>query len=215
MNKLYEYVHCPYCIRVKMACGYLKFPYIPVVLPYNDEQTPISLIGKKMLPIMKFADGSICNESLEIIEKIDPEDILQTKKLTNTNNLSTLDNTLSLYGKDIHSLAMPYWIYTKEFTAESRDYFVRKKEQKRGPFRELYLNKDKFEKNILEHIMSLEKNLVPYYNNNQLTIMDIMIASHFWGTYVVPEFRSPSFFHFYLQRIKKECNFEYHHDLWV
>ena len=77
MITLYHYVHCPFCVRVRMAFGHLKVPYKSVVVPYDDEKTPLDLCQKKMLPIIKWKDGKAQNESLEIIEKADQENKLQ------------------------------------------------------------------------------------------------------------------------------------------
>ena len=52
--------------------------YESVVLPYDDEKTPIDLTGIKMLPIMSFDDGFTTNESLVIIERMDSHNKLKT-----------------------------------------------------------------------------------------------------------------------------------------
>ncbi len=57
MITLYHYVHCPFCVRVRMAFGHLKVPYKSVVVPYDDAKTPIDLCQVKMLPIIKWEDG--------------------------------------------------------------------------------------------------------------------------------------------------------------
>ena len=43
--KLYHYVHCPFCVRVRMILGFLQLPYQSIVLPYDDEVTPVSGYG--------------------------------------------------------------------------------------------------------------------------------------------------------------------------
>lgn len=198
-----------------MACGLLKIPFQSQVLSYDDEQTPEKLIGKKMLPIMEFAENDLQNESLDIIERLDVKDRLGLKKLrAQGHQLTNLEKLLNQYGENIHSLAMPYWAYSKEFNTSAREYFIKKKEKKRGPFADLAKKRELFESNVNKDICSLEKNLTPYYNSEIISIMDIMLASHFWGLYVVPEYRHPQFFHDYLQRVKNECGFNYHEDFW-
>ena len=209
--KLYHYVHCPFCIRVRMALGYLKLPYESIVLAYDDEKTPLSLTGKKMLPA--FSDGSkTINESLDIIDLIDKENRFQLKNVIATDGFKKLDEFLSLIGNPIHSLAIPYWIFTAEFSPSAREYFQKKKEQKRGPFKDLLLNQSKFLDALNPLLKDLGNQLTPFYQSNALTIFDILISSHLWGLYIVPEFQFDLKLHHYLQKVKQECRFNYHQD---
>ena len=208
---LYHYVHCPFCIRVRMALGYLKLDYKSVVLPYDDEETPIALTGKKMLPALNDGVKTI-NESLDIIDLIDKKNVLNVKQTIESADFKKLSLFLDQLGKPIHSLAMPYWIYTAEFNNNSREYFQKKKEEKRGPFRDLLLNQKKFLDQLIPLLNKLENNLTPFYQSHELTLNDILLAAHLWGLYVVPEFQFSEKVHHYLQRVKTECNFHYHQD---
>ena len=207
--KLYHYVHCPFCVRVRMACGFLNIDYDSFVLPYDDEKTPLDLTGKKMLPIAEIK-GEVLNESLDIIKTLDTSNQLQNE-LFNTEFNSLLDQI----GKSVHSLAMPYWIWTPEFDENSRAYFQNKKELKRGPFKDLVLKSDNFVitiNSLLEK--SIQNELKPFFKGSSLSILDICLASHLWGLYIVPEYQFPDVIHRYLQSVKKECKFFYHKDFW-
>lgn len=195
-----------------MALGYFKIKFDSIVLPYNDEQTPVSLTGKKMLPIWQ--DSSITmNESIDIIKHLDRNDLFSFKKVSK-DSIDQMEVFLNDLGKEVHSLAMPYWIFTKEFDESSRSYFQSKKEIKRGPFKDLVRNKDKFVLDLDKKLHSLEKNLIPFYKSDRLSIFDIMLASHLWGLYVVAEFQFSEKVHSYLQTIKKLTDFDYHRDYW-
>lgn len=211
--KLYHYVHCPFCIRVRMGFGLLGISYESKVLPYYDEQTPIKLTGTKMLPILEISEGNAINESLNILKKFDPQNLLawQVQDLL-SNEVETLITNL---GSQVNSLCMPYWIWMPEFDPESRKYFQTKKEIKRGPFKNLIKNKEIHLK-ILNDILfnELEVKLTPFYNSSTLTIVDIMIASHIWGMYIFPEFQFSVKMHQYLQSVKRQTHFDYHHDFW-
>lgn len=208
---LYHYVHCPFCIRVRMALGYLKLDYKSVVLPYDDEKTPIALTGKKMLPALNDGNQTI-NESLDIIQLIDKKNSLHVKEIIEAADFKELETFLDQLGKPIHSLAMPYWIYTAEFDQSSREYFQNKKEEKRGPFKDLLANQDIFFQQLTPLLEKLENDLNPYYNSGHFTLKDILIASHLWGLYLVPEFQFSEKIHSYLQKVKSECHFNYHQD---
>ncbi len=210
---LYHYVHCPFCVRVRMALGYLKVEYKSKVVPYDDELTPEKLTGKKMLPILAHDTGAM-NESLDIIQYLDKNNALKVDEYLTSHSFKEFESLLSKIGSEVHSLAMPYWIYTPEFTETSRQYFLQKKEQKRGPFSELVKNQKTFVDELKPYLEKIEKDLNPFYQSTHFGLRDILIASHLWGLYVVPEFQFSEKMHQYLQSIKLICNFNYHQDFW-
>lgn len=197
-----------------MAANFLKKPFESVVLPYDDEKTPIKLMGVKMLPIMEFSDSTKSNESLDIIEIMDTTNSLSLNKLNNEVDRKELEDLLSQIGSSVHSLVMPYWMWTNEFDDISRKYFQDKKEAKRGPFHELINKHPELLETLGNTLSKLETNISPFYKSESLTIFDIMIASHIWGMYVYPEFQFSTKIHNYLQQIKSKCNFNYHEDFW-
>ena len=211
--KLYHYVHCPFCVRVRMGLNFLKLPFESVVTAYDDEITPVKLTGKKMLPIVVYDNGVAQNESLDILKDQDKNNALSWAKLKI--HESELNTLLDKIGSNVHSLAMPYWIWTQEFNESSRHYFQTKKEIKRGPFKELVKNQKAYALK-LDELLKLEllPQLSPFYKGSQLTIMDIMVASHLWGMYIVPEYQFDPAIHSYLQSVKDITGFNYHEDYW-
>lgn len=210
---LYHYVHCPFCLRVRMTLGLLELKYHSQVLDYDDESTPLKLTGKKMLPILETTQGAF-NESLDIMAWLDKENRLKIKETTSEITFPEFEAYLNFLGSPVHSLAMPYWIWTPEFTIHSRSYFQKKKEEKRGPFGELVKNQEVFKAKLSAEWPNLEKELKPFYKSQSFGLHDILLASHLWGLYVVPEFQFPLAIHEYLQRVKAECHFNYHQDFW-
>ncbi len=197
-----------------MGFGFLGIEYESVVTSYDDEKTPIKLTGKKMLPIVEYDDGVAQNESLDIIKLQDLALKLGWDKLDE--NLESLNLLLERIGGHVHNLAMPYWIWTPEFSESSRKYFQAKKEVKRGPFKNLVHHQTSYVE-LLTALLEKElaEDLMPFYKSPVLTIMDIMIAAHLWGMYVVPEFRFADNIHNYLQKIKEISHFNYHIDYWT
>ena len=210
--KLYHYVHCPFCVRVRMALGYLKIDYDSIVLAYDDEKTPLRMTGVKMLPIMEFSSTNIRNESLDIISILDKSNLLATNHTSTS--IDEIETLLTKIGSNVHSLAMPYWIWTPEFDQKSREYFQTKKEKKRGPFKDLIPKQNEFIHKLNVICTELASNLRPFYKSEHITLFDIMIASHLWGMYIVPEFQFDQKIHSYLQVIKETCSFDYHGDFW-
>lgn len=210
--KLYHYVHCPYCVRLRMGLGFLKMTYESIVLPYDDEETPLKLTGKKMLPILE-VDQVAQNESLDILKRLDVKNLLEWQLLESKND--EIDDLINKIANPVHSLCMPYWIWTPEFDEKSRQYFQSKKEVKRGPFKNLIKNKQHYLIQLTTILNDeLEKNLQPFYKSHTFSIVDIMIAAHLWGMYIFPEFQFSSNVHHYLQTIKEKTNFDYHQDFW-
>lgn len=166
-----------------------------------------------MLPIMSF-DEKPKNESLDIIADLDKNHALKISEMCSGKNFDDLNALLNRIGSQVHSLAMPYWIYTPEFNESSRIYFQKKKEQKRGPFKALVKNRKSFEAELTKDLISVSSNLKPFYKSEEFSVYDILIASHLWGLYVVPEFQFPENIHQYLQKIKEICHFDYHQDYW-
>ena len=203
---LYHYVHCPYCVRVRMVLGYLNIPFESVVLPYNDEKTPIELTGKKMLPIMTIGNQSI-NESIEIIKELDKKN-----KIKFTKSIDELELITREIGKFVHPLAMPAWIYSKEFDDLSRIYFVNKKEKSKGPFSNLYENRDKYLNDAYSYFMDNKK--LFEINSKDALGDQILISSHLYGLYLVPDFSFPESVHKYIQDTREKCKFDYHTDFW-
>lgn len=213
MHKLYHYVHCPFCLRVRFALGALGVNWESHVLPYDDEKTPVDLAGKKMLPIMSFPDGETINESLDIIKKLDPKNHLQMNLLDEAPG-QQLEKLMDQITPSLFKLCMPYFIYTPEFDSTSREYFQKKKELKRGPFYQLIQQKETYLNDLQQGLDRTEKELMPFFQSKNMTILDIVLASHLWGLYIFPEFQFSQTLHQYLQEVKRICHFEYHEDFW-
>jgi glutaredoxin 2 len=194
-----------------MALGFLGLSYQSEVLPYQDETTPVALTGVKMLPILQLENGKNMNESLDIIKTLDSSNLLKSE-LMQTELGTQLEQFLDRVSKPVHNLCMPYWVWTPEFSPESRAYFEAKKSKKRGPFRQLAQSRAEFEAELpplLEEAMSFLS------RSSEVDILDIAVAAQIWGLYVLPEFQFPPKLHARLQTIKSRCHFDYHRDFWT
>lgn len=163
--KLYVYDHCPYCVKARMIFGIKDVPFTLNILRNDDEATPISMVGKKVVPILEKADGQYMPESMDIVRYID-----------------ALDGTPILRAEDEHhpiaawcagardylyALAMPRWVCAplEEFATESaRSYFIHKKEQMIGNFSDLIQQSEGLIEQANQHLLALE----PLLHNDHL-----------------------------------------------
>lgn len=212
---LYHYNICPFCIRVRLVANFLGIDYDTKLVRYDDEKTPMNLAGTKMLPIWVNENGNGINESLDIISLIDTENKFKTKETIGSPEWKEFEHLIGTLSGYVHNIGMPHFIYSKEFDEKSREYFQNKKEIKRGPFEVLVKNRPLFEREMSEYLQEVEKSLTDgYYRSTKLRLQDILIASHLWGMYLVPEFQFSEKLHAYLQKIKADCKFEWQEDLW-
>jgi glutaredoxin 2 len=132
--KLFIYDHCPFCVKARMIFGLKNLPVRLVTLLSDDEITPISMIGKKMAPILQKDDGSYLPESMDIVHYVDNLDgkPLLTGK-TNPAIAAWLQHTASYVNK----LLLPRFANAdfEEFaTDNARRYFSDKKQAASGDF---------------------------------------------------------------------------------
>jgi glutaredoxin 2 len=69
--KLYLYEHCPFCTRARLAIGLKNIPVELSVIMEGDSETPIRLVGRKVVPILQKDDGTCMPESMDIVRYID------------------------------------------------------------------------------------------------------------------------------------------------
>ncbi len=68
--KLFQYDHCPFCVRADMVAKYKQVNFESVYLLNDDADSCIDRVGKKMVPILEI-DGQSIGESLDIAHKLD------------------------------------------------------------------------------------------------------------------------------------------------
>lgn len=134
MTTLYVYDHCPYCVKARMIFGLKNIPFKLNIIPNDDEPTPVSMVGKKMMPILKKKDGGFIPESMDIVHYIDRQ--YGPEILTGPTN-PQIDKWLNTVGVYLNHLLMPRYVKSDlaEFpTRAARDYYQAKKEAVIGSF---------------------------------------------------------------------------------
>jgi glutaredoxin 2 len=131
MIKLYQYHHCPYCVRADMVANYKNVAHEKVYLLNDDEQSCYDLVNAKMVPIVQLDDGTAFGESLDIVAKFaqlgDSGQVI-----TAGTGTAKIDELLAIVKNSIRSLTYPRVIMLglPEYATQSAcDYFRTKKEK--------------------------------------------------------------------------------------
>ncbi len=135
--KLFIYDHCPYCVKARMIFGLKDLPVRLVTLLSDDEATPISMIGKKMAPILQKDDGSYMPESMDIVHYVDN---LDGKPVLTGKTNPAVGEWLQYAGSYTNKLLLPRFANAdfEEFaTDNARHYFTSKKQATIGDFNAL------------------------------------------------------------------------------
>jgi glutaredoxin 2 len=164
-----------------------------------------------MAPFIVDNEGKAFNESLDIIERFDTKNALKTQEYKNQ---GPGHEFLALISEPLFQLSMPYMWKYGEFDDANKLYFQKKKEVKRGSLAALQKQRPQYEALILTLLAEQEANLVRgFFQSETLTLNDILVASHLWCLYMVTEFQFPSKWHEYLQRVKRDCHFDFDREL--
>lgn len=172
--RLYVYEHCPFCVKARMIFGLKNIPVEIKVLLNDDEKTPISMVGKKMVPVLQKEDGGFMPESMDIVHYIDKSDgkPLLTGPL-NASVAAWLRQVSEYTGR----LLLPRFATAplEEFsTPEARKYFADKKQAASGSFQEHLQHSEGLVKKISQDLRALDKLIVePNAVNGELSEDDI------------------------------------------
>jgi len=131
--KLFVYDHCPFCVKARAIFGLKDVPFELAILLNDDETTPVSMIGKKMAPILEH-DGRFIAESMDIVAHVDG--LSGTRILSGPRN-PAVAQWLTDVSEPLFRLALPRWASAdlEEFsTPSARAYFMRNKEAMIGSF---------------------------------------------------------------------------------
>ncbi len=190
--KLYTYSHCPFCARVSYIAGKLNIELEEVVIDYDDIETPTSLIGKKMVPILQKDDGSIMAESNDIIRYF-----LQLKNTDEPTEPSI--NSLEWQSAaflPLQQIGYPRWssLNLSEFSTESsRVAWKDKKQTTELNFSQLLASTSEIVSQVNEFLIASEKRLNINEGKSSISLFDSAIYfSILRGLYCEPTIKWPA-----------------------
>ena len=233
--KLYIYDHCPYCVKAHMIFGLKNLPIEVVYLLNDDEDTPIKMIGQKMVPILqKFTDNSdkpdidqsdvaalfkdescYMAESLDIVKYIDqkfPKQILDYN-LQNS-NLAIWFNEIA---EILYPLTMPRWAKAAlpEFaTANAIAYFTKKKQAYIGDFEQHLENSEKYIERANRKLKELNNIIISDNSvNNKLSLDDINLFALLRSLSIVKNLEYPEKIDVYRKNMVNKTSIELHDNI--
>ena len=216
MIKLYIYDHCPYCVKARMIFGLKKIPFELICLLNDDEKTPISMIGQKMVPILETEKGRFMPESLDIVSYIDKKG--NQPLISSWKESKALSAWLNRNSSLCYELAMPRWVQLplEEFkTKGARDYFQTKKEGYIGLFKDCLSATGELVKNMegeLEHLESLFKGQSGFFRES-LSLDDFQLFPFLRSLSVVKSLSFPAKTKRYSLYMSQQTGIPLHHSI--
>jgi len=185
---LYQYFHCPFCVRAEFILRLKKIPHKLVFLEHHDEKAHLDKVGVKAVPILEYAPGKFMKESMDIVLYLDktyPPALLQSIPAGEEHQRIT-EAIGGFYVSP--NLLCPRVIALRpvlpEFRSqEARDYFTKKKEgQLMKTFEQASAKSGDYIKSLekdLETISPLVKS-VKGVHGDFLTTDDVSLFAQLW-----------------------------------
>lgn len=133
LPRVYQYDHCPYCVRVRYALGVKNVKHELIWLHNDDVATPTAMVGKKVVPIFApnggAVEGPFVRESLDIVSAVDSDAKYgPTGTFKAASGRTDISGWFSSNVEQIRRLTRPRVVdaYLPEFaTADARAAFVK------------------------------------------------------------------------------------------
>ena len=198
-----------------MIFGLKQVPFQLKTLLNDDEKTPISMIGVKMVPILEYKKGAFMPESMDIVSYIDKnKKPYQVNKKTSQKLSHWLDkNSLLCY-----KLAMLRWVKAdlEEFkTQKARDYFTNKKSAYIGSFEDCLKETEKLiqkmtkELDILESFFARKQS----FFTGALSWDDFHLFAFLRSLSIVKGLAFPPKVRFYSESLSQKSQIPLHHSI--
>ncbi|MEI7375587.1 glutaredoxin 2 [Dickeya chrysanthemi] len=205
--KLFVYEHCPFCVKARMIFGLKRLPVELHVLSNDDETTPISMVGQKVVPILQKDDGSYMPESLDIVKYVDELD--GKPVLTGPTN-PAIDAWISRVYEYAPHLLIPRFSRADfdEFATDAgRNYFIHKKEGQIGRFDTHFSQSAELISRLESDLQTLAPLIVsPQACNGTLSLDDINLFALLRSLTIVADVNVPASVAAYCDTLSQSAN---------
>ena len=213
MVTLYQYLHCPYCVRADMVANYLNLEHKKVFLLNDDTDTGERLVGKKIVPILELEDGSAMAESMDIVQQLIS---MSESDLPQGSGYQAHLQMLEDISQATRGLLYPRHIMATqpEFETQSaRDYFQHKKEAMLGmSFDAAFENTEMYRQQVEQTLAALPEVILPEERNNQLSWDDVKLFPLLRNLTLVKGLKIPEQLRVYIDAVSKLTNTKCYYD---
>lgn len=210
--QLYQYDHCPNCVRADMVANYKALFHEKIYLLHGDEDDCYALINDKALikdkslPIFHSDDGTVITDGLHIAEHLDKVGS-SDKVIRPANEFQVSIDILDEVALHVNCLVFPRNILLglPEFSSrQSRDEFRIKKETLiRRPFEKALEETRHHKKQVEAALQKLPRLTLPSEHNNTISWDDIMLFPRLRNLTMVLDLEFPDHLRHYIDEVSK------------
>ncbi len=192
--KLFQYDHCPFCVRADMVAKYKQVNFESVYLLNDDADSCIDRVGKKMVPILEI-DGQSIGESLDIAHKLD--ELGKTDQvIAECGDSDRFTQTLMTENRAIFSLLFPRSVQMglPEFATQSaiEFYRVNKEAMIECSFEQALENTAEHKSRVEDVLSDLPELVKPSDRGGLLSWDDVMIFPMLRNLTMVKDIQMPA-----------------------
>lgn len=189
--KLYMFEHCSLCFRARMTAALKRRHLQEAVVLDDDTETMVSLVGKRVIPILVKDDGTAMLESMDMVRHIDG---LGEPVLTGAERPEVATWAERVVSKTA-PLTMPRYplLGLPEFaTVAALDHYNLRKRRAFGDFVELRANTRRYVAELLPDLEDLDRLIEsPLAINGTLSLDDVRVLPLLRSAAVVKGLRLP------------------------
>lgn len=205
--KLYMFEHCSLCFRVRMTAALKRLPLEEVPVLDDDTDTLVSLVGKRVIPILVKDDGTVMLESMRMVDYIEAKGA----PVFTGNERPEIDAIAARLLKTSPPLTMPRYalLPLPEFaTVAARDHFIARKEKTFDSFVELRARTTELMAELVPVIDDLDQLIAsPNAINGELSRDDVRILPLLRSAAVVKGLVFPRKVRAYFESMLKRTGF--------
>ena len=206
--KLYMFEHCSLCFRVRITAALKRLPLEEEAVVDDDTNKVVSLVGRRVIPILIKDDGSAMLESMDMVDHIDAK---RAPVLTGDERPEIGDIADGLL-KTTPPLTMPRHplLPLPEFaTATARDHFIVRKQKVFNSFVELRARTREFLADLIPVLDDLDRLIKsPQAVNGELLRDDVRILPLLWSAAVVQGLVFPQKVRAYFENMMERTGFD-------
>ena len=206
--KIYMFEHCSLCFRVRMAAALKGLHLQEVVVLDDDTNTMVSLVGKRVIPILAQDDGRPMLESMDMVRYIDG----QGEPILTGPERSEITEWAERFVTKSAPLTMPRYplLGLPEFaTVAALDHYHLRKRKAFGDFVELRANTRKYLSDLMPELEALDRSIEsPQAVNGTLSLDDIRVLPLLRAIAVVKGLRLPRKVGDYFETMMSRIGFE-------